>query len=279
MAQIESLTTDAIIALINAGTWPQNFTPVAGGLVLVGDQVAADVSLASSLLIHLKNTGSLTLAAGTYVFEGSIDSTNGTDGTWFSVQASRTSNNTVESSNTNPGLAAGVGLVNAWKVSVLGYKWFRVRTTVASSASSIAFFTLLRGAYAAEPTPNVQSHGITGTVAATTATANNYGLISAASTNAAVIKNAAGHVFELSVFNPTAALIYVKLYNKTTAPTVGTDVPIITFPVPVNGSIALEFGALGKRFVTGIAIALTAGPLATDTVAVAAGAQISASYL
>lgn len=280
MAAITSLTESAILALINNGTWPIDF-PVASGVVgaVVNDALTVDVSKASSLLLHVKNTGTATMAAGTFQFEASIDSTNGIDGTWFSVQAGRTNANTIETSASNLGLAAAAGMVCGWRLNALGWKWFRIRSSVITTASSVATWTIQRGAYSAEPVPTVQPHGITGAVSVTAATGTNYVLISAANTNPASVKSSAGNLFEITAFNPTAAVIYVKLYNKASAPTVGTDVPIYTLAVPVNGDVQKDFGALGKRFSAGIAIAVTAGPLATDNVAVAIGAQISATYV
>jgi len=105
-----------------------------------------------------------------------------------------------------------------------------------------------------------------------------YNLTSTASTNASSIKTSPGSLYEISVFNPTAAVIYLKLYNKTTTPTVGTDVPLAVIPVPVNGQVTIEYG-VGKRFSNGIALATTLGPLSTDVAAIAVGALISASYL
>lgn len=105
-----------------------------------------------------------------------------------------------------------------------------------------------------------------------------FALVSTASTNATLVKNAATDLFEISVFNPTAALVYLKLYNKASAPTVGTDVPRLTIAVAVNSEKALNFGLLGKRFGLGLGFALTLGPLATDVAAVAVGVQVSGTY-
>lgn len=107
-----------------------------------------------------------------------------------------------------------------------------------------------------------------------------YSAVSTASTNAAAVKTTAGNLFEISVSNPTASAIFVKLYNKASAPTVGTDVPILTLQVAATTTQSFEFGVYGKRFATGIAIAATNGVLATDTTnAAAVGVQISASYV
>ena len=106
-----------------------------------------------------------------------------------------------------------------------------------------------------------------------------YSLVSAATTNAQFMKASAGNLFELSLFNVTAATVYLKLYNKASAPTVGTDVPIMTIPVAAGALYAAEFGRLGKRFGTGIALAITGAAVATDTTVVAAGAQLAATYV
>ena len=66
--------------------------------------------------------------------------------------------------------------------------------------------------------------------------------------------------------------------HKATLPTVGTDVPVLTIPVAAGVTTALAFGAIGKRLSAGIGIAVTANGAATDTTAVGAGAQISATF-
>lgn len=260
---------------------PGYFDPSTADLNAVGNILFVDVTDASNITIHVKNAGTVTLAAGTFVFEGSIDSTNGTDGTWFGIQAARTNSNTIEVQNAALSIAAGAGNAYAWEASVNAVRWVRIRCSVAVTASSIARWSVIRGSYATEPIPAVQTHAVTGSgnfsIAPGSATTQN--AVSAATTNATLIKNTAGNLTELTVFNPTAALVYVKLYNKTSAPTVGTDVPVLTIPVPVNGVVNMAFGTNGKRFGTGISYAITAGPLATDVAAVAVGVQTSFTHL
>ena len=97
-------------------------------------------------------------------------------------------------------------------------------------------------------------------------------LISAASTNAGVIKAAAGQIGLIIAINTNAAVRYLKLYNLTTSPTVGTDTPIVTIPIPGNtagAGVAISIPG-GLNFSTGIARALTTGAADSDTGAVAA---------
>lgn len=96
--------------------------------------------------------------------------------------------------------------------------------------------------------------------------------ISAASTNATSLKASAGTVFGIQVFNTNAAARYLKLYNKASAPTVGTDTPVKVITIPGNTAGAGAVVSLpdhGVAFGTGIAWALTTGAAHTDTGAVA----------
>jgi hypothetical protein len=93
---------------------------------------------------------------------------------------------------------------------------------------------------------------------------------SAATTNATSVKGSAGTLFAIHVSNINAAIRYLKLYNKATAPTVGTDVPVMVIPIPATGFASPNLGGMGMQFGTGIAFALTTGAADTDTAAVAA---------
>lgn len=124
-------------------------------------------------------------------------------------------------------------------------------------------------ASASNPLPVTGTMAISGTPAVTPATPTAYNLSSAATTNATAVKASAGTVYGITVSNANAAARYLKLYNKATAPTVGTDIPILTVPIPATGLASVNFGALGHRLATGIGIALTTGMAYTDTAAVA----------
>lgn len=99
-----------------------------------------------------------------------------------------------------------------------------------------------------------------------------YRLISAASTNATSVKASAGQVYSIAAFNTNAAVRYLKLYNLSVAPTVGTSTPVQTYALPgatTGGGFTLSI-PVGMEFTTGIALALTTGAADTDTGAVAA---------
>jgi hypothetical protein len=96
-------------------------------------------------------------------------------------------------------------------------------------------------------------------------------VLSAASTNATSLKASAGNIYSIVLVNSNAAIRYLHLYNKASAPTVGTDVPVATIGIPGNAAGAGFTVDVppGAAFTTGIAYALTTGAADTDTGAVA----------
>ena len=101
-------------------------------------------------------------------------------------------------------------------------------------------------------------------------------ILSAASTNATSIKGSAGQVFGVFAINLNAAVKYLKFYNKATSPTVGTDTPVLTLPIPASTTGAGFWIGIpqGIAFGTGIACAITGAQADNDTTAVSAGEQV-----
>lgn len=98
-------------------------------------------------------------------------------------------------------------------------------------------------------------------------------VVSGASTNATSAKASAGQVYTIMAHNINASVRYLKLYNKASSPTVGTDTPVLTLPIPGNSAGAgfvFDTGGAGIAFATGIAYAITTGVADSDTGAVAA---------
>lgn len=105
-------------------------------------------------------------------------------------------------------------------------------------------------------------------------------LISAATTNATVIKASAGTLGYVQASNINAAARYLKFYNKATTPTVGTDVPVHVWLIPGNTAGAgtnIPIPSEGVNFSAGISFALTAGAADSDVAAVAAS-EIIVNY-
>ena len=110
-------------------------------------------------------------------------------------------------------------------------------------------------------------------------TSSNTTRVTDATTNAINIKSSSGTLFNVTISNPTAAPITVKLYNKASAPTVGTDVPLFFLTVNAGNTESKNFGRLGKRFGSGISLAVTANQATSDTTAVGAGALINVDFV
>ena len=72
-----------------------------------------------------------------------------------------------------------------------------------------------------------------------------------------LIKGSAGQVYGWFLYNNAATTRYVKFYNKATAPTVGTDTPVMTVPIPAGSGANVEYN-VGIAFATGIGVGATA---------------------
>jgi len=79
------------------------------------------------------------------------------------------------------------------------------------------------------------------------------------------IKASAGQVYTITVNNRNNAERFIKLYNKATAPIVGTDVPVIT--VPLDGKTGGGQTNLELEVVAGFAFSLGIGVAATTGIA------------
>lgn len=258
---------------------PASYSATVGNITANGQTVFINCERFSNLMIHCKGT----FAGANATFEGSLDSTDGTDGTWFGVQAIRSNANTIE---TTTGVLAAAP-VYAWELSVNALKYFRIRLTAFTSGTQT--WTFIPGTYATEPIPGAQISGtqpISGsvTVAAGTAAVGDVGvqyranatgaasrshLVSAATTNPTVVKASAGRLLGCCLSNTTATWKYVKLHNQTTAPTAGTGV-VQTIGIPPNSRAQWNLPG-GVAFTTGIALTIVGGSADNDATAVAVG--------
>ena len=109
--------------------------------------------------------------------------------------------------------------------------------------------------------------------------ASTYHKISAASTNGAAVKASPGVVTGWYLVNTATALRYVKLYDKASSPTVGTDTPRVVLGIPASSAANISLDP-PIAFETGIAIAIVTGIADSDATAVAANdVAVSLFYL
>ena len=149
---------------LKVSSQPSLYAPTVGNIAANGQTVVIECEQFSNLMLHCAGTFSTVNCT----FEGSLNSTNGSDGNWFAVQAIRSNANTVETATGNLSAAPAY----AWELSVNGLRWFRVRATAYASGTQV--WTMVPGAYATEPIPAAQvtaAQPVSGTVAVTT-TAN-----------------------------------------------------------------------------------------------------------
>lgn len=211
-----------------------------------------------------------TCSAVTLIWEGSIDG--GTS--WIGLLAAHTGSISGSISTTSSSITQTAGQINSWLISVAGYTLMRARVSTYTSGSPTLTLTGKTGP--ASDRLQFPATANLGTLPATSATHVN----SAASTNATSVKGTAGSIYNVVAFNSGAAAAYVKFYNKSSAPTVGTDVPVIVMSVAPSTTAYMPAGGWGHRFATGIAMAITGGAANSDTTAVAANqVQVSVAYI
>jgi len=97
-----------------------------------------------------------------------------------------------------------------------------------------------------------------------------HNLTSAATTNATLVKSTSGMVYNIALTNYGAAPAFFKLYNKSTAPTPGTDIPDMVLEVPAGKCVIFPFERFGYRCGSGIGYAITGAQAVNDTTAIAA---------
>lgn len=215
--------------------------------------------------------GGAGISAGSVIFEGSNDNVNWQATPYFSDISVAMPFNTAQS------ISASASFTFSGSIN---HRYLRARISVAFSGGTAQAFTRL---HVAAPPPRLvavaQSTPSFLTVTNTPATPTANVLTTAATTNATSVKASAGSLFSVILTNPIATAAFVKLYNKASAPTVGTDVPVAVFAVPASGDYVREFGAVGQRFTTGIAYAVTGLAADSDTTAAVAGVHVMLSYV
>lgn len=90
--------------------------------------------------------------------------------------------------------------------------------------------------------------------------------ISSAGTNSTLVKAGSGRVTSIVTGNNNASAAWLKLYDKATAPTCGTDTPVNTFLVVTQQTLAIPLGE-EKLFLNGIGFCITLLIADSDTTA------------
>lgn len=213
----------------------------------------------SSFAAHV--VGSAGISAGAVIIEGSND---GVNAVTVPVQEWPAMNNLVAPTN--------IG-ANASRMFVgpLLYKFLRVRISTAFVGGTVRAYVALKGTSFESLS---YSAYVTGTVQNTPAMSNCYMLAALATTNLVSVKAADGRIFAISASNTGAVTRYLKLYNKASAPVLASDVPVLVIPIGAGAVVNLPMGDLGRRFTTGIAIAVVTGATDTDATVVSSVSEV-----
>jgi hypothetical protein len=233
------------------------------------DDLLSSLDVSQYKFISLQLTGTW---VGTVSFQGSNDG-----GTFYSIVTSNPSGGQAigESSTTENRLV---------KLPTI-YKFVRIRVTSYTSGivegvayghrdenSSGLIAAIGPVTLNAETTKKIGNVGI----AQSGATVTYQKFISATTTNATAVSSVPANVSILHMENSGDGVRYVKLYNKASAPVVGTDVPLITIGIPAVSSSSFTLPALiGIDFSIGISFAITLGAADTDTTPLTVAANVT----
>jgi hypothetical protein len=100
-----------------------------------------------------------------------------------------------------------------------------------------------------------------------------------AGTNATLVTANPCDIYHITAMNTTASVKYLKLYNKKTAPTVGTDVPTMTVALAPSNALTNIPIDLGLYFNQGLSFALTGAASDADATALVAGDVVGVNIL
>lgn len=209
-------------------------------------------------------------------FEASYD---GAQATWINAAAVSVAGSSAVSSLT------GLSTPNAYEIYAPGAKHLRVRCTALTTGPMLVAVT--PHVFAADPAPVLGASPVLAAISSSGSVligevsnvprATSGGLSSVgkllsylATTNANSLKASAGRLYKVRGYNAAATVKYLKLYNKASAPIVGTDTPVVTLPLKASDIFDIDLIPIGEYFSTGIAYAITTGAPDADTGALTA---------
>ena len=92
------------------------------------------------------------------------------------------------------------------------------------------------------------------------------------------IKATAGRLHHISIGNPNASAVYLKIWNVA-APTLGTTAANMNYLIPATSQTTIPINDVGLYFSTAIVVAVTGGISLTDNTAISAGCAVSYSWI
>ena len=102
---------------------------------------------------------------------------------------------------------------------------------------------------------------------------------SAATTNATLVKAGASKLVSVVGYNASTAVKYLRIYNKATAPMVGTDTPLLVFAMPPSASFQFDLSDIGFYCPTGLGFAITNASALLDATVIAANDVVALNII
>ncbi len=211
-----------------------------------------------------------TVTAGNIFFEQTSDTTNSANTiAWFVTD------------NTTASAVSTYTFIAATSRSFSGqirqrFVRSRINSTVTGTTTGVQMNSTYSTTMAMPPWMTVVSNfdgAFLAKVTHTTSATNNASTVTSyratATTNGTSLKVTAGNVYSIVACNTSAAIKYVRIYNSSSAPTVGTTVPVTVLAIPATSTASLNFADIGLKFSTGIAYAITGGAPILDATATA----------
>lgn len=274
-----SASAPVVIANDQTAIAVQQNDAVASGTLAVLNAVVTSPALVGISTVSIQVTGTW---AGTLTPYVSLDGTS-----YFALNSTGLLNTTTGAySATITSASQGI-----WQADIAGFKYFQLKETIyTSGTATIALkFSNATGMVGIDnPLPpgtnaiggvTVSSLPTLATVTsitnpvkvggATSGGSTPYLLISAATTNSTLVSTGAHTLYAINAYNNGATAAYLKIYDKSTAPTVGTDTPKKTIMLPPGGGSNIVLPPQGDVIASGLGLAITALPANTDATAVA----------
>lgn len=274
-------------ASFTAGT--SLFAPVGGQFTsggatscVTGHECTAGMTADRALFINLADIAGTATATGNGVSGAGVQRVNiASDNTAFAVNATLQASATTAIGKVDPNTVATWGLGVTGSAVPANAQYFGANVggnltgLIAKAANTVASTDIALEVAVANANSNGRAVSGSSSPVVPTPALTTWHLIAANSTNATSVKGSAATLFSCQ-FGTLAGPAWLKIYNKATAPTVGTDTPVKTLIIPVAGTAAngagsnITFGPGGLTLGTGFAAAVTGGVTDADTTAVAA---------
>ncbi len=158
-----------------------------------------------------------------------------------------------------------------------GFKYFSANVSAwTSGAISIRIQYVLKGT----PVPVTFMQQITPAPTVSVGPATFFRGQNVASTGSPTnVKSTAAIVCSFAANNANASTdLYLQLYNKGSAPVLGTDTPNLTYRVKAGTTLPIDFGAFGARFSNGFGYAFTSDYAGSTGVTTAADGTVTGLY-